>query len=152
MQSLFAEVNNLPADDPLRDPANQGAAPETAEVSADASQPPLPGPAAPASNRSARSSAGRIQASAKPQTSAAPAKPASVPAPPSQNRQTVAIPNQRVAVPSFAGKSLREVVIQASNAGLGVQIVGSGLARDQVPAAGTLVPAGTDIVVRFGPQ
>ncbi|MGC2583125.1 MAG: PASTA domain-containing protein, partial [Acidobacteriaceae bacterium] len=66
-------------------------------------------------------------------------------------RQTVTIANQRVAVPSFAGKSLREVVIQASNAGLGVQIVGSGLAHDQVPAAGTLVPAGTDIVVRFQP-
>jgi cell division protein FtsI (penicillin-binding protein 3) len=60
---------------------------------------------------------------------------------------TVAV--QQVAVPSFAGKSLREVVEQASGVGLGVQIVGSGIARDQAPAAGTLVPAGTEIVVRF---
>jgi cell division protein FtsI (penicillin-binding protein 3) len=41
--------------------------------------------------------------------------------------------------------------VQASAAGLGVQVLGSGLARDQAPAAGTLVPAGTAIVVRFGP-
>jgi cell division protein FtsI (penicillin-binding protein 3) len=62
---------------------------------------------------------------------------------------SVAVPNQRVAVPSFAGKSVREVVVQASGLGLGVQIVGSGIARDQAPAAGTMVPAGTEIVVRF---
>jgi cell division protein FtsI (penicillin-binding protein 3) len=52
-------------------------------------------------------------------------------------------------VPSFTGKSLREVVVQASGVGLGVQVVGSGIARDQAPAAGTMVPAGTEIVVRF---
>jgi cell division protein FtsI (penicillin-binding protein 3) len=52
-------------------------------------------------------------------------------------------------VPSFAGKSLREVVVQASGVGLGVQVVGSGIARGQAPAAGTMVPAGTEIVVRF---
>ena len=33
--------------------------------------------------------------------------------------------------------------------GLRVQPVGSGLAREQVPAAGTMVPAGTEVVVRF---
>jgi cell division protein FtsI/penicillin-binding protein 2 len=158
LQSLFSEVNHLPADDPLRDPANQGPPPETAEVSADASQPPMLGPVAPRSAMSAGPDAGSKSGPglvpSKPATplpeSFAEAKPASVPLPPGQQRQTVAIPNQRVAVPSFAGKSLRDVVIQASNAGLGVQIVGTGLARDQVPAAGTLVPAGTDIVVRFG--
>ncbi len=150
LQSLFAEVNDLPPDDPLRDPANQGPPPETAEVSADASQPPLLGPVAPPSSGSSSGPASK-QKEAKPQGSAAQAKPASAPPLPSQHRQTVTIANQRVAVPSFAGKSLREVVIQASNAGLGVQIVGSGLAHDQVPAAGTLVPAGTDIVVRFQP-
>ena len=52
-------------------------------------------------------------------------------------------------VPSFAGKSLRDVVVQASDVGLGVQVVGSGIARGQAPAAGTMVPAGTEIVVRF---
>jgi len=44
---------------------------------------------------------------------------------------------------------LRSVVEQAGQLGLRVQPVGSGLAHDQVPAAGTLVPIGTEIVVRF---
>jgi cell division protein FtsI (penicillin-binding protein 3) len=30
-----------------------------------------------------------------------------------------------------------------------VQTLGSGLAREQAPAAGTMVPVGTEIVVRF---
>ncbi len=56
---------------------------------------------------------------------------------------------RRVAVPSFAGIGLRAVVEQAGALGLRVEPVGSGLARDQVPTAGTMVPVGTDVVVRF---
>jgi cell division protein FtsI (penicillin-binding protein 3) len=55
----------------------------------------------------------------------------------------------RVPVPSFEGAALRSVVEKADEAGLRVQVVGSGLAREQVPAAGTMVPAGTEVVVRF---
>ena len=55
----------------------------------------------------------------------------------------------RVPVPSFEGAALRSVVERADSVGLRVQAVGSGLAREQVPAAGTMVPAGTEIVVRF---
>ena len=55
----------------------------------------------------------------------------------------------RVAVPSFDGAALRTVVERADAVGLRVQPVGSGLAREQVPAAGTMVPAGTEVVVRF---
>jgi cell division protein FtsI (penicillin-binding protein 3) len=62
---------------------------------------------------------------------------------------SVSVPNQRVAVPSFMGRSLREVVVEASAASLGVRVVGSGVAREQAPAAGTMVPSGTEIVVRF---
>jgi cell division protein FtsI (penicillin-binding protein 3) len=40
-------------------------------------------------------------------------------------------------------------VERADAVGLRVQAVGSGLAREQVPAAGTMVGAGTEIVVRF---
>jgi cell division protein FtsI (penicillin-binding protein 3) len=56
---------------------------------------------------------------------------------------------RRVAVPSFDGDALRTVVEQAGALGLRVQPVGSGLARQQVPAAGTMVPSGTEVVVRF---
>jgi cell division protein FtsI (penicillin-binding protein 3) len=55
----------------------------------------------------------------------------------------------RVPVPSFEGAGLRRVVEKAGAVGLRVQAVGSGLAREQVPAAGTMVPGGTEIVVRF---
>jgi cell division protein FtsI (penicillin-binding protein 3) len=55
----------------------------------------------------------------------------------------------RVAVPSFTGASVRQVVERAGTAGLVAHVLGNGLARDQAPAAGTLVPMGTEIVVRF---
>jgi cell division protein FtsI (penicillin-binding protein 3) len=55
----------------------------------------------------------------------------------------------RVAVPSFQGSSLRGVVEKADSLGLRVQPVGSGLAKDQAPAPGTMVPVGTEVVVKF---
>jgi cell division protein FtsI (penicillin-binding protein 3) len=56
---------------------------------------------------------------------------------------------KRVAVPEFHGVGLRTAVQQADAAGLRVQPLGSGLAREQVPVAGTMVPVGTEVVVRF---
>ncbi len=130
LESLFAEVNDLPADDPLRNTANQSApsAAQAAQQAAQASANSEPKPQRPPQ-----------PSQASPRTTAA-----ALP-----SRTSVAVANQRVSVPAFAGKSLREVIVQASGAGLGVQVVGSGLARAQAPAAGTLVPAGTEIVVRF---
>ena len=58
-------------------------------------------------------------------------------------------PRERVAVPSFSGEALRNVVENAAGLGLRVETMGSGTARDQAPAAGTLVPLGTQVVVRF---
>ena len=55
----------------------------------------------------------------------------------------------RVPVPSFAGAALRKVVETAAGIGLRVEPVGSGIARDQAPVAGTMVPLGTEVVVRF---
>jgi cell division protein FtsI (penicillin-binding protein 3) len=52
-------------------------------------------------------------------------------------------------VPSFDGAALRKVVETAAGLGLRVEPVGSGIAREQVPAAGTWVPLGTEVVVRF---
>jgi cell division protein FtsI (penicillin-binding protein 3) len=55
----------------------------------------------------------------------------------------------RIGVPSFVGEPLRVAVEAAGSAGLALQIVGSGIAREQVPAPGSLVPPGTEVVVRF---
>ena len=54
-----------------------------------------------------------------------------------------------VLVPSFTGKSVRAAVEMAQESGLDLDIVGSGLAQDQSPVAGTHVPAGAKITVRF---
>jgi cell division protein FtsI (penicillin-binding protein 3) len=56
---------------------------------------------------------------------------------------------KRVAVPEFHGAALRNVVEDAGHLGLRVQTLGSGLAQEQAPAAGTMVPLGTEVVVRF---
>jgi cell division protein FtsI (penicillin-binding protein 3) len=57
--------------------------------------------------------------------------------------------SRRVAVPDFTHADLRSVVEKAGGIGLRVQPVGSGLAREQAPAAGTMVAVGTEVVVRF---
>ena len=140
LTSLFAEVNNLPADDPLRtelSAQSSGLTPAAAAAQRDSGTPEIP--------------ASEAASTPSSQTAALPAEKASPPTNSAANpaHGSVRVANQRVQVPSFAGKSLRDAVEQASSIGLGIRIVGSGIARDQVPAAGTLVPAGTEIVVRF---
>jgi len=53
-------------------------------------------------------------------------------------------------VPSFLGKPLRAVVEEAQQQGLEVDAVGSGVAREQAPVAGSRVPAGAHVAIRFG--
>jgi cell division protein FtsI (penicillin-binding protein 3) len=166
LNALFEEVNNLPADDPLRQPQTTG------DVAA-ASVAPVAQATSPATTRSASPSnaAGSHILNLLPKKvlaafresgvseSAMPGEVASANAPihalsvAPQVQQTghgvVVDPRQRVAVPSFAGAALRNVVETAAGLGLKVETVGSGTARDQAPAAGTMVPLGTQVVVRF---
>jgi beta-lactam-binding protein with PASTA domain len=53
-------------------------------------------------------------------------------------------------VPSFAGKSVRKAIEMAVESGLELDAVGSGIAQDQSPPAGTHVSAGARITVKFG--
>jgi cell division protein FtsI/penicillin-binding protein 2 len=53
-------------------------------------------------------------------------------------------------VPSFIGKPLREVVEQAQQSGIDVDVLGSGVARQQNPAAGVRLAPGARVAVRFG--
>jgi cell division protein FtsI (penicillin-binding protein 3) len=55
-----------------------------------------------------------------------------------------------IQVPSFVGKTVRKAVEAAQDAGLELEAVGSGVAREQTPAAGTHVAAGAHITVQFG--
>jgi cell division protein FtsI (penicillin-binding protein 3) len=149
LESLFEEANHLPADDPLSSAATPTAPAAAAqpESPSDASEVATAEPGQEPKDDSPRSRA--VQA--PPAVNSGAARVRVVPAAMTEHvtNGAVHLANVRVAVPSFLGKSLRDVVVQASAAGLGVQVVGSGLARDQAPAAGTLVPAGTEIVVQF---
>ena len=97
-------MNNLPADDPLRQqPAPAQPLTPPVEAKKDA---PLPG-------------------------------------------HDVVVTAGKVGVPSFVGEPVRAAVESADTAGLALQIVGSGIAREQVPAPGSQVQPGTEVVVRF---
>jgi cell division protein FtsI (penicillin-binding protein 3) len=150
LQALFAEVNNLPADDPLRGGDTQ----QTAAVSSDGeshgvSTTPTVAPLPPTEVASNTDSAG-VHDAAQPQpASATPDTQQTLPAARPDSGTLVTDAKHRVAVPSFVGASVRQVVERAGTAGLAVQLLGNGMARDQAPAAGTLVPMGTEIIVRF---
>ncbi len=55
-----------------------------------------------------------------------------------------------IEVPSFVGKTVRGAVEAAQEAGLELEAVGSGVARQQSPSAGTHVAAGAHVTVQFG--
>src|ERR1700723_825546 len=55
-----------------------------------------------------------------------------------------------IEVPSFVGKTVRSAVESAQDAGLELEAVGSGVARQQSPLPGTHVAAGTHVTVQFG--
>ncbi len=137
LQTLFAEVNDLPADDPLRHPA---AAQEPAAADGEAAEAgvPAPLPAQTAQFEKAPEPSTQVQNDGPPSATPTVAKNA-----------VVLASGHDVPVPDFAGATVRAATEKAGDAGLGVEVIGSGLARAQVPAAGTRVPAGTEIVVRF---
>jgi cell division protein FtsI (penicillin-binding protein 3) len=54
-----------------------------------------------------------------------------------------------VTVPSFLGKPLRSAVESAQQSGFEINVVGSGVAREQWPLPGSRLPAGQHITVRF---
>jgi cell division protein FtsI (penicillin-binding protein 3) len=149
LNAMFADINSLPAEDPLR-----AAAAKTDDSA-------TPTPAALASNNVVASLSDKVLAEFHANgnttstidigdTKAPIPVPKVIPVVQSRPAGGVVVDaGHRVAVPSFGGAALRSVVEQAGQLGLRVQPVGSGLAHDQVPAAGTLVPIGTEVVVRF---
>ena len=147
--SLFTEVNNLPADDPLRRSAN-------ATVSASADRPVAKdtGTAAQITGNSSASlltakiaAAFRLKDDAAVENAAI-EPPKSTSSPPRSGVVTVGS-GANIAVPELVGVTLRGAVERAAAVGLRVNPIGSGVAREQAPAAGTMVPAGTEVVVRL---
>jgi cell division protein FtsI (penicillin-binding protein 3) len=141
VNELFAAVNDLPADDPLRTPPVQPAAaagtaaPSAATTSTDTiadspTRPSAPQPVPTAAEPSAATGS-------SPDQQATP-------------RHVTISDGRKLTVPSLVGLPVRKVIEAAEGAGLDVQIVGNGIAREQAPAPGAQVPTGTKIVVRCG--
>jgi len=159
LTAMFDEVNSLPTDDPLRQPENAAAMAEneSADKAFDtaAKQKPqlgglssLPDKVLAAFHRNGNTTSVMPDAV----TTGSERLAAPVIRPQVQDRGNGAVvvdPGKRVAVPDFNGDDLRKVVERAGNLGLRVQTLGSGLAQEQAPVAGTMVPVGTAIVVRF---
>ncbi|MGI4826911.1 MAG: penicillin-binding protein [Janthinobacterium lividum] len=157
--AMFDEINSLPADDPLRHPATTAAMAENlqadrAQEMAAAQAPPkkdwlqLPDRVLTAFHKNGNTT------SVMPGADIAVDKPIAGPhiAPTVEARSNGAVvidSGKRVPVPDFTGAALRNVVERAGSVGLRVETVGSGLARMQAPIAGTMVPSGTEVVVRF---
>lgn len=133
INTLYAAINELPNDDPLRTQANQPA-------------PASPKPTVAVNSAALQPKSMRVSA------------PAAQPAPPTPNVPARSAPTttvvmntgRQVKVPSLVGMSMRRVIEAAAAAGLEVQVTGSGTVREQAPAAGSFVPPGTRIVVRCG--
>jgi cell division protein FtsI (penicillin-binding protein 3) len=149
LTAMFDDVNSLPADDPLRTSAN-AAATTVASRNVDKVQGTrdlLPTKVVAAFQASGGTNSGMADAG---DVSEHVSLPKAGPAVQVKEKGAVVVnAGLQVPVPSFEGAALRSVVERADSVGLRVQAVGSGLAREQVPVAGTMVPAGTEIVVRF---
>ena len=139
-------------------PDHPGEPLETAEVNTDASDGSKPSVARASSPASAGSGANVVPAAMR----EAVAEPASTPA--DQSKDTASAPTPLpasgtvvldvvqggIVVPSFVGKTVRSAVEAAQDAGLELDAVGSGVARQQSPLAGTHVPEGARVTVQFG--
>ncbi|HEY9137090.1 MAG TPA: penicillin-binding transpeptidase domain-containing protein, partial [Terriglobus sp.] len=152
LNALYDELNSLPEDDPLKQKSDAAVVAATAKAA----------PVQTATNVKKGVFAAlpdkimqafREHGGSSFMTEDADDKPLPKVAPPPQSTLrpdggVVVDASTKVAVPVFDG-GLRSVIQKAAVAGLRVQPVGTGLAREQVPAAGTMVPIGTQVVVRF---
>jgi cell division protein FtsI (penicillin-binding protein 3) len=100
----------------------------------------------------AKSTASLPAASNLPAASPSPAQPEDSTAPKSPSGGTVILDVEEggIEVPSFLGKTMRVAIEAAQDAGLDLDAIGSGVAREQSPLPGAHVATGSRITVRFG--
>jgi len=92
----------------------------------------------------------KVSPSAEPPTTGVPQIVSSSVPVPSSGMVVLDVEQGGIVVPSFAGKSVRSAIELAESNGLDLDVVGSGVAQQQSPAAGAHVPSGARIVVKFG--
>src|SRR5207248_9536471 len=69
--------------------------------------------------------------------------------PPRTNGTAVVTLGGGVVVPSLLGKPVRAALETAQESGIDIDIIGSGVAREQSPPAGTHIATGARVEVRF---
>jgi cell division protein FtsI (penicillin-binding protein 3) len=136
--ALLEAMNDLPADDPLRESiANARADIKNKTEKAAAHPATRDGSKQDATAVSIAASKGKLE---EVQTRPDVASPQVV---------AVALPvdSKSLHAPSFLGMPIRQAVIQAASAGFNLQVTGRGLVRSQEPAAGTPIAPGAQITV-----
>ncbi|MFI5101901.1 MAG: penicillin-binding protein [Terriglobales bacterium] len=144
-------------------PDHLGASLDTAEANETPAAPAAVNPATIGAQVVAAAQTGREpdHSATNPSTSAAASSPgASSPVAQSENSPPQKLPSGGtvvldveeggIEVPSFLGKNLRVAIEAAQDAGLDLDAIGSGLAREQSPQPGAHVAAGSRITVHFG--
>jgi len=143
IQALYEAANDLPADDPQSASARASATAAQNPTTAQNASAPVQKPA----DASAKSAPTAQQPGKVVSTPALVQLAQNTPAPPAGKSVTISEAKQ-LRVPSLLGLSMRDVIVQAAAAGLDVEVAGSGTAREQAPAPGTMVAEGTKIVVK----
>lgn len=126
--TLYSAASELPNDDPLRGTVNAPVAPVE--------------PAARAANAPESTQPAERPVAAPKNTEIPPSA--------AQPKEAAGTGGNLVRVPALVGLPLRKAIEQAAAAGFEVGLTGSGTAREQFPAAGTMVTPGTRITVRCG--
>jgi cell division protein FtsI (penicillin-binding protein 3) len=121
---------------------NAQAPPVTADADGKVVQAAMREPASPSAGP--RSGSREVPADASDADATAPAKL------PTTGTVVLDVEQGGIEVPSFVGKTVRSAVEAAQDSGLELDAVGSGIARQQTPAAGTHVVAGARVTVQFG--
>jgi len=142
INALFAAANELPVDDPLR-----SALVPIRSSTASSISPQSVATRAGAKNtvdaRKVGSSAGQRQDGREPLRSVSNAENDS-----SDTKVIIVSTARTLKVPSLLGLQVRKVIEVATASGLNVRVTGSGVVKEQAPAAGTMVPVSTQIVVK----
>ena len=160
-QLLLAQAKMKDKDLEEGTPDHPGEPLETAEVNGDASDAAKPQSVARALPPANGATNGPVVPAAMREPIASDASPAQ---PPQTNNPDVAtaaklpstgtvvldVEQGGIEVPSFVGKTVRGALEAAQDTGLELEAVGSGVARQQSPAAGTHVAAGSRVTVQFG--
>ena len=155
-QMLLARLKDSDLDEET--PDHPGEPLETAEVNSGTSATPQGSNVARAPTPATADSGGNVVQAAMREPVSPPAQPsqgnAPDPAPqtklPTSGTVVLDVEQGGIEVPSFVGKTFRGAIETAQDSGLELEAVGSGVARQQSPVAGTHVPAGSRITVQFG--